>query len=343
MNDANNFVHDSSTTVRDFLAVSGLQDILDLEGLTEVAVNSPLSAWFDRGNGWENKELPNLTFERCTSLVKALAVYDGLTIPLGEDCPVASVILPDGERGQVAVSPATKKGVVSMTFRKPSTARFTLADYEKTGRFSKFTDMKNEDIQLSDTQKKLLELKEQGNIVEFFDVAVKGKMNILLVGGTGSGKTTVMKAMVDCYPPESRLFTIEDVHELDLPKHPNHLNLFYKTGGLTPKQIIESCMRMKPDHVLLAELRGDEAWTYLEMLNTGHQGSITTIHANDCRSTPARLAGLVKQSVTGQSLEMKHILNTINSSIDIIAFYKYTHLDELYFEPHLKNKLLSEV
>ena len=102
-------------------------------------------------------------------------------------------------------------------------------------------------------------------------------------------------------------------------------------------------MRMKPDHVLLAEIRGDEAWSYLEMLNTGHQGSITTIHANDCRSAPARLADLVKQSPIGQTLEMDHILKTIRTSIDVIAFFKYTKLTELYFEPELKNKLLSEV
>ena len=99
---------------------------------------------------------------------------------------------------------------------------------------------------------------------------------------------------------------------------------------------------MKPDHVLLAELRGDEAWTYLEMLNTGHDGSITTIHANDCRSAPARLAALVKQSEVGQTLDYEHIMSTIKKSIDIIAFFKKTHLVELYFNPSEKNQLSSE-
>jgi len=337
------YAMDKSTTVRDFLKMSGLQEVLDLDGLTEIAVNEPYAVWFDRGNGWETKELPQLSFNFCMDIAKTLSVFAGLSIPLGETNPVVSVILPDGERGQVAVPPATKTGIVSMTFRKPSTARFTLEDYQNTGRFDKYTEMQLKTLELTDTQQKLLDLKKAGNIVEFFRLAVTGCMNILLVGGTGSGKTTVMKAMVDCYPTEKRLFTIEDVHELDLPYHPNHLNLFYKQGGLTPKQIIESCMRMKPDHVLLAELRGDEAWTYLEMLNTGHQGSITTIHANDCRSTPARLAGLVKQSETGQTLDIEHILKTIKTSIDVIAFYEHTELKELYFEPVLKNKLLSEV
>ncbi len=337
------FAMDNSTTVRDFLKMSGLQEILDLDGLTEIAINEPFTVWFDRGNSWESKSLPNLSFDLCMDVAKTLAVYAGLTTPLGEAMPLASVILPDGERGQIAVPPATKSNIISMTFRKPSTARFTLDDYQNTGRFDKYTEMQLKNLELTETQKKLLALKEAGNIKEFFKLAVVGCMNVLLVGGTGSGKTTVMKAMVDCYPSSKRLFTVEDVHELNLPNHPNHLNLFYKQGGLTPKQIIESCMRMKPDHVLLAELRGDEAWTYLEMLNTGHQGSITTIHANDCRSTPARLAGLVKQSKTGQTLDMEHILKTIKTSIDVIAFYKDTHLAELYFDPVLKNKLLSEV
>lgn len=338
-----NNVFDPSTTVRDQLELSGLQPILDFEGLTEVAINNPFQVWFDRGNGWETQPLPNLSFTLCMELAKSLAVYAGLTVPLDASNPIASVILPDGERGQVAIPPATESNIVSMTIRKPSTARFSLEDYANSGRFDHFTAMNTGAIALSDSQAALKRLKEQGDIVSFFRTAVQTNKNILLVGGTGSGKTTVMKAMVDQYLPQKRIFTIEDVHELDLPHHPNHLHLFYKRGGLSPREIIEASMRMKPDHVLLAELRGDEAWTYLEMLNTGHEGSITTIHANDCRSAPARLAGLVKQSEVGQGLEYNHILRTINTSIDIIAFYKKTHLTELYFEPEVKNRLLSEV
>jgi type IV secretion system protein VirB11 len=337
------FAMDRSTIVRDFLQMSGLQEILDFDGLTEIAINEPFTVWFDRGDGWESKPMPHLDFNYCLDVAKTLAVFAGLTSPLGKEMPLASVILPDGQRGQIAVPPATKDNVVSMTFRKPSSDRFDLDDYEKTGRFEQYTEMLLDNLELTDIQKELLELKEAGKIKEFFFKAVLGEMNILVVGGTGSGKTTVMKAMVDCYPKSKRLFTVEDVHELNLPLHPNHLNLFYKQGGLTPKEIIESCMRMKPDHVLLAELRGDEAWTYLEMLNTGHQGSITTIHANDCRSAPARLAGLVKQSKAGQSLEMDHILKTIKTSIDVIVFFKDTFLREVYYDPILKNKLLSEI
>ncbi|WP_394213481.1 P-type DNA transfer ATPase VirB11 [Enterovibrio calviensis] len=329
-------------TVRDLLKQTELQAVLDLDGLTEVAVNCPLEVWFDRGKGWESQPMKNLSFERCQQLSNALSIYSEVG-KLDYHNPIASVILPDGERGQICIPPASEQGVISFTIRKPSTARFTLDDYERTGRFTHAKKQTTSENKLNDTQAQLLELKESNRIAEFFSLAVKSKQNILLVGGTGSGKTTVMKAMVDQYPTDKRIVTIEDVHELDLPNHKNHLHLFYSHGGsVTPKRLIESCMRMKPDHVLLAELRGDEAWNYIEMLNTGHGGSITTIHANDCYSAYSRLAQLVKQSEVGQTLDYDFILNTIKSSIDVIAFFKYTHLEELHFEPHMKNTLLSE-
>lgn len=336
-----NMSFDTTITVRGLLKQVGLQALLDLPNLTEVAVNQPREAWIDRGNGWERHELPELTLQRCMDLAKALCVFAGLTQPLGDQHPLASVILPDGERGQIAVSPATEKGIVSMTFRKPSLARFSLDDYHQSGRFTKCRDIKGVSSELTDSQLELLALKEQSDYLNFFKRAVQNNLNIMLVGGTGSGKTTVMKAMVDHYPPEKRLFTIEDVHELNLMYHANHLHLFYKQGGLTPKQLIESCMRMKPDHVLLAELRGDEAWNYLEMLNTGHQGSITTIHANDCLSAYARLATLIKQSEVGKTLEHEHIMRTIMTSIDVVAFFQHTHLVELLYNPSQKNALLA--
>ncbi|MGR2997570.1 P-type DNA transfer ATPase VirB11 [Vibrio vulnificus] len=336
------FAFDHSLVPKEQLLSSGIQQILDLEGITEVAINEPGTIWFDRGNGWEMTVEPRLTFELCMDLAKSLCVYSGIPQTF-EEKPLASVTLPDGERGQIAVPPATQKEVVSMTFRKPSSARFTLADYQNSGRFDKVSDMNVEKIKLTPIQRQLVELKDSNDMESFFRLAVRSKQNILIVGGTGSGKTTVMKAMVDEYPDDKRLFTIEDVHELNLPKHKNCLHLFYKQGGVTPKELIESCMRMKPDHVLLAELRGDEAWTYLEMLNTGHEGSITTIHANDCRSAPARLAGLVKQSPIGKTLDYGHIMRTIKTSIDVIVFFRHTQLVEIYYHPEEKNHLLGEV
>lgn len=332
---------DNSLLVRSFLIQTGIQEVLNLPNITEIAINQPERIWFDCGNSWEFIDEPRCTLKNCEFLANALAVYSNSGVALDFNNPIASVVLPDGERGQIITAPATENGCVSFTFRKPSLTRFTLDDYVNSGRFSNIKNAGLNSLELSDIQKEMLRLKGEGNMKKFFEMAILNKLNILLVGGTGSGKTTVMKALVDLYPRDRRMFTVEDVHELSLPNHPNHLHLFYKDGGIKPKKIIESCMRMKPDHVFLAELRGDEAWNYLEMLNTGHAGSITTVHANDCFSAFSRIASLVKQSDVGQTLDYSFIMKTVKTSIDIVCFCKHTYMTEIYFNPEEKNSLLN--
>ncbi|WP_087019136.1 P-type DNA transfer ATPase VirB11 [Thaumasiovibrio subtropicus] len=317
---------DKSTTIRTLLAESGLQAILDTPGLTELAINEPYVVLYDTGGDWQEKRLDMLSYDFLSELCQAFAVFNNLSVDEG----IFSIKLPDGERGQVVMPPVTQDGIISMTIRKPSLDRFDLASYQSSGRFA-FTQKSGEEKEC-DINSRLSELKAQGDIAGFFRLAVESNKNILLVGGTGSGKTTVMKAMVDCYPTSSRLITVEDVHELSLPNHPNHVHLFYrKNTPVTPKLLIESCMRMKPDHVLLAELRGDETWTYLELLNTGHAGSITTVHANSSRDAYARITSLIKQSPVGMGLEYEFINRTVKESIDVVAFFKRTHLTELIF------------
>lgn len=329
---------------REFLSQLGIQTVLDYDGLTEIAINQPNRIWFERGNGWEFIDEPRCSFASLEKLATTLSVMSNDGIPLDFNNPVSSVILPDGERGQIVIPPMTENNCVSMTFRKPSKSRFTLSDYENTGRFTgyKTAKMTTSESELTQEQEMLYTLYKNGNIKAFFEKAVEERLNILLVGGTGSGKTTVMKAIVDLYPTNRRLFTIEDVHELDLPKHPNHLHLFYKNKTMPPKFVIESCMRMKPDHIFLAELRGEEAWSYIEALNTGHAGSVTTTHANDCYSAFNRIADLVKQSDTGRTLDYSHIFKAVRTSIDIVCFFKGSFLKEIYFDPFEKKRLLAE-
>ena len=100
-------------------------------------------------------------------------------------------------------------------------------------------------------------------------------------------------------------------------------------------------MRLKPDHIFLAELRGNEAWSYLEALNTGHEGSISTIHANNTYASFSRLASIVKQSDVGMPVDMDLIMRTIKTSIDVILFFNHTRMTELYYEPEEKNRFLS--
>lgn len=334
---------DRSGMSRSQLTQTGIQEVLDLDGITEVAVNEPNRIWFDRGLGWEFKDEERLTYKYCYDLANSLSVFSNSGQSLSVQNPIASVILPDGERGQIILPPATENDRVSMTFRKPSKTRFTIKDYVDTKRLTGFKRSSSKVSELSDWQKEMLTMLDNDLMEDFYQTAVNNNLNILQVGGTGSGKTTFMKSIADLYPKDRRIFTIEDVHELDLPYHPNHLHLFYQKGGVTPKTIIEACMRMKPDHVFLAELRGDEAWNYIEMLNTGHAGSITTVHANDCRSAFSRIAALIKQSEVGQTLDYEFILKTVKSSIDIVCFFKGSYLKEIYFDPEEKIDILNSM
>ena len=132
-------------------------------------------------------------------------------------------------------------------------------------------------------------------------LAVRARKNILVSGATGSGKTTWTKALIREIPGDERLVTIEDARELVLDGHPNHVRLFYSKDDqglarVTPKQLLECCLRMKPDRILLAELRAEEAFDYLRNVNSGHPGSITSVHATSAELAFEQLVLLVKQS-----------------------------------------------
>ena len=153
----------------------------------------------------------------------------------------------------------------------------------------------------------LLKLLESQDYEAFMRLAVLSRKNILVSGPTGSGKTTWTKALIREIPSEERLITIEDAQELVLDRHPNHVRLFYSKDDqglarVTPKQLLESCLRMKPDRILLAELRAEEAFDYLRNVNSGHPGSITSVHAASAELAFEQLVLLVKQSPGGQEL-----------------------------------------
>lgn len=325
---------------------TGITEVLQYDGVTEVAVNQGNQIWFERNGEWQSKDAPNCSLSNLKALANALTVFSGLKLPFDERNPIASVTLPGGERGQLITSPATEHNTISFTLRSPSLTRFTVDDYQNSGRFStvKVADAYIKGT-IPDHMKKMKELQKEGNFSEFFKIAAANDMNVIAVGGTGSGKTTFAKSYVDLIPFNHRIITLEDVHEVTLPNHPNHLHLFFdsdyqKSGGISPKELIKSAMRMKPDHILLTELRGDETWNYFEALNTGHNGSVTSTHANDAQSTLSRLTALVMQSEMGKVLSEEFISKTIASAIDVTCFFKNTYMTEILFEPEKKLELM---
>ncbi|EOB4387494.1 P-type DNA transfer ATPase VirB11 [Escherichia coli] len=334
-------------TINMFLESTGVQPFLEAEGLTEIIVNRPFEIITEGVNGWEYHEAPGASYSDLLDLSIAINKYNNSAEPLDALHPIKSLVMPGGERMQIIMPPACEERCISFTIRKPSLKRFTLEDYVNSNRFSNVRIVNQANLSaLNASQQTLLDLLDNTRCaprtwISFLEAAVAARMNILVVGGTGSGKTTIAKTIADLFPRDRRIITIEDVHEMTLPNHRNHVHLFYKQGGVQPRYLIEAAMRMKPDHIFLAELRGDEAWSYLEALNTGHEGSVTTIHANSALDAISRLASIVKQSTVGLTLDHSFILKTIKTSIDIVVFFRHTHMTEIYYNPMEKNQLLA--
>lgn len=348
-------------SARNLLGKLGITDYLNRDGVTEVMINRPGEVFIETSRGVERFENNLLTYNSLFELANVLTIYNNKHITIKN--PMHSVTLPDQERGHIMIPPSCEAGTIVFSFRKPSKNRFTFSDYVDSGRLSGFEDTSDlvresqieidssqyrylsdslkipADIHLAGFELEMLKHKENRDLNEFFQLAVKHKLNVCMVGGTGSGKTTFSKAIADMVPKETRIITIEDTHELDLPNHPNHVHLFYKEH-ITAKDVISSCMRLKPDRIFLTELKGDEAWDYLSALNTGHPGGLTSVHANDSKSVFYRIAQLAKESATGKTMDYDYILKTVQSTIDVVCFFSQTYMTELYYDPVQKARAL---
>ena len=335
--------HDEDGQSSEMLAeyLEPLRAFLDDESLTEVCVNRPREAWTEGRDGWKRHELPALSFNHCRQLATLIASFNGKAI--SAEKPVLSAALPAGERVQVIIPPACEPHTVSITIRKPSMIDKTLDELDAEGAFEEFADVADE---LQPFEQELLKLKQEKHIREFLDLAVRKHRNILIVGKTGSGKTTITKSLIRSIPVEERLITIEDVHELFLNQHQNKVHLYYARedeGGakVTPKQALASCLRMKPDRILLAELRGDEAWEFIKSVNTGHPGSISTMHANGAYEAFEQLTALIKDSRTGAHLDTAYIKHRLFTTLDVVLFYHQRKLREIYYDPQYKREQLG--
>jgi len=337
--------YDRSTTVRSLLKQTGIAKFIDTLGITDVKVNRPGEIWTKSSAGWQRHSAPECSLDMARKLASTLVNFNRGKGALTEQDPIKSVELPAGQRGQALIPPACEPNTVSFTVRIASKDRYSLDDLIGFGAFEGFRDVSPNksvpaDVELEPFELEMMAAKEQRDIRRFFELAVLNGQNIVLVGGTGSGKTTLTKALADLVPPETCVCTIEDTHELSLPNHPNRTHLFF-SDALPARELVKSTLRMMFDRVYLSELRGDEAWDYLTLLNTGHQGGMTTVHANDCISALARIATLIKQSPVGLTLDWNYLLAEVKRTIDVVAFMdkKTKRMTQLYFDPVGKWKL----
>jgi type IV secretion system protein VirB11 len=324
-----------------------LKPFLDDDDNTEIVINRPGEVITESSKGWTFFNVPELTLHTCENLAKLIATNSGQQ--LDERNPIISATLPHGERAQIVIPPATLKGQISFTIRKPSHHNFTLEEYDEQGLFD---DVQDYTGGVSEEETELLTLKEKKDYKGFLDLAVKSRKNIVVSGSTGSGKTTFFRTLLGLVPTSERLISIENVDELGLHEtHPNSVGLFYSAGGqgiskTTQQELLESGLRMKPDRLFVAELiRGDEAFYYLRNVNSGHPGSITTLHANSARLAFEQLTLFLKESKSGNTMGRDDIKQLLTMTIDIIIQIKKVNgrraITEIYYEPSSKHSQLK--
>jgi type IV secretion system protein VirB11 len=318
--------------------------LLDPE-VTELCINRPGQAFVETRSGWRLESLPFADFEWCRRLAKLVA--NATRQRIDEESPLLSASLPSGERIQIVLPPATSAGCVAITIRRPSDQVWSIEELSSRGIFNK---TRRATDALDNTETALLRHLEAQEFESFMRLAVRARKNILVSGPTGSGKTTWTKALIREIPDDERLVTIEDAQELNLDRHPNHVRLFYSKDDqglarVTPKQLLESCLRMKPDRILLAELRAEEAFDYLRNVNSGHPGSITSVHAASAELAFEQLVLLIKQSRGGSELARSDIKNLLYLLVDVvIQFGVEDHqrfIREIWYEPERKRRGLA--
>lgn len=302
-----------AAVVRELL--SPFSKFLDDQSLYEVIVNRPGQVLTEGAGGWRTHDLPELSFEKLMRLARAVASFSNQSID--ETHPILSATLPGDERIQVVIPPATSKGTVSVTIRKPSSVSLSLDDLDRGGLFVEV------ETKVNGGEDRLAELHRAGAFKEFLRQAVLARKNIIISGATGSGKTTLSKAMIQHIPEAERIISIEDTPELVIPQ-PNHIRLFYSKGGqglakISAKELLESCLRMRPDRILLQELRDGTAFYYIRNVNSGHPGSITTVHADSTELAFEQLTLLIKESDGGRDLERHDIREMLKIAIDIVV------------------------
>ena len=318
--------------------VLGVRAFMASPDVTEICVNRPGELYLENRDGWQRVEVPSLTFERARQFCTAVINESNTGQRITDADPVVSLTFPTGQRAQFVIPPACEANRVSITIRLPSRQLRTLEQYELDGFFDEIVEVGQG---LSAQDQELLELRAARKYAEFFRKAVLDKKNIVVSGATGSGKTTFMKSLVNQIPADERLITIEDARELFIDQ-PNVVHLLYSKGGqsasnVTAKSCMEACLRMKPDRIVLAELRGDESFYFIRNCASGHPGSITSCHSGSIEQTWDQLALMVKASAEGAGLEFDTIKRLLMMTIDIVVHIKAhagsRHITGIDFDP----------
>jgi type IV secretion system protein VirB11 len=294
-----------------------LAPLLARPEISEVSINRPGEVFIDSAGTVERRAIPALDHEHLLRLASLIAFETHQVV--NEEHPLLSAWLPTGQRVQVVMPPACEAGTVVMSFRRQAERQYTLEDYEAQGMFEGARIVSDDALSAEDGE--LRELLAARRLKDFLRQAVRYRRNIVVSGSTSSGKTTFLNTLLREVPQDERLLTIEDVRELRVSL-PNAAHLLASKGGqgvarVTIQDLLEAGLRLRPDRIILGELRGAEASSFLHAVNSGHPGSLTSVHADSPALAFERLSLMVMQG--NASLAHEQTLAYLRGVIDIVV------------------------
>jgi type IV secretion system protein VirB11 len=306
---------DDRVYFRSYLAP--LAPLLDRNDVTDIYVNRPGEAWAESLSGKiETHAIPALTEQLLERLARQIASLSHQGI--NREHPLLSATMPDGARVQIVAPPATRGGVV-LAIRKHVSPDLRLEDYAGSGAFDATRAGRIGDASALDGR--LQQLLDAGDIPALLRAAVQNRRNVLISGGTSSGKTTFLNALLREVPTSERLILIEDTPEITI-HHPNAIGLLAARSALgethtSAEDLLSASLRLRPDRIILGELRGVEAFSFLRAVNSGHPGSMTTIHADSPERAIEQLTLLVLQA--GSRLDRADVHHYVRSTVDVFV------------------------
>ncbi|MHA0857204.1 CpaF family protein [Paenibacillus sp. CMAA1364] len=277
-----------------FRGLDVLQPLVDNPSITEIMINSHQDIFIEEEGQVRRISQQFETQTRLEDIIQSIVA--GVNRVVNESSPIVDARLKDGSRVNIVLPPIALKGP-TMTIRKFPEKPMTMQDLVKRGALSE-------------------------EVATFLERLVVGKYNIFISGGTGSGKTTFLNALSQFIPVDERVITIEDSAELQIVTVPNLVSLETRNantegrGEITIRDLIRSSLRMRPNRIVVGEVRGSEAMDMLQAMNTGHDGSLSTGHANSARDMISRLETMV---LSGANLPILVVRQQISSAIDILV------------------------
>lgn len=280
--------------VHDMIGFGPLEIVLQDDEVTDVMVNGPNEVYVERRGKIEKSWLTFRDQSHILQIAQRIANRIGRRID--ESSPMVDARLPDGSRVNIITNPVSLNGTV-VSIRKFSKRAIDIQTMVKQGNLSE-------------------------SIAEFLRIAMICRLNVLVSGGTGSGKTTLLNAISQKINPTERIVTIEDAAELKM-QQPHVVRLETRPpniegeGAITIRDLVKNALRMRPDRIIVGEVRGDETIDMLQAMNTGHDGSMSTIHANMASEALFRLENMI--SITSSNIPSKVIRSQISGGLDLIV------------------------